>query len=314
MKLLGRLGIILGTLVVAGAGLVYYLSGRVSVAADGNIIRNPGFEETENGLPAAWKVEKKAAEKGVVSIVASPLHAGTTSLSLQPNRTNSSASLLDNPLGVGQGFPAAPFRGKRLYVSAWMGAVGGATAVVGLFGLTKAGGLISAELKQPAGAPNLTFHEDVLVVPDDRRVAYVIVTCIAHGTSGAAYFDDVYVSTSVPASFGALRGDASESAQNHPREPLPAKIRINASKTLRTIPKGIYGNNLEWIWDGNGVWDSTQECSESPGCPVDAGVVTHASSLSWRHIFRFLPLAEWHWRAGLEEGKQSYSRRRISAQ
>jgi alpha-N-arabinofuranosidase len=288
-KFARRVGVTLGTLLLAAAALFYYLSGHVSVAADGNIIKNPGFEEADNGLPAAWKLEKKAADKGAVALVAGPVHAGHASLSLQPNALNSSDSLLDNPLGVGEGFPAGPFRGKRLYISAWMGATGGATAVVGLFGLTKAGGLISVELKQRSGIQNLAFHDDVLVLPDDRRIAYVIATCIAHGTSGAAYFDDVYVSTDVPPSFGAFPNEESKAAP-----PLSATIRVDAAKTLRIIPQGIYGHNLEWIWNGNGAWNPATNT-------LDPGVVALTRDLS-PTLLRF-PGGTfsdfYHWRDGV---------------
>lgn len=38
--------------------------------------------------------------------------------------------------------------------------------------------------------------------------------------------------------------------------PLEASITVDASKSVRSIPKTLFGTNVEWKWDGNGIWDS----------------------------------------------------------
>ena len=251
-KFLKRIGLTALLLLAALAAFVEISAPRVHVAADGNIVNNPGFEEG-TGVPAGWNLEKKAADKGTATLVASPAHGGQRALRLAPTARNTSTDLRDNPFGVGQGFPADSFRGKKLYFSAWLGAEGGASAVVGLYALTKQGGVISSEIKQPSQqSTKLEFHDDVLAVPNDRRIAFVVLLCLVQGTSGAAYIDDVYVSTDVPPAFG-----ASAPASPNPPTARTATIRVDASRVVRRIPDTIYGTNIEWVWDGDGIWDAS---------------------------------------------------------
>ncbi len=39
---------------------------------------------------------------------------------------------------------------------------------------------------------------------------------------------------------------------------LRAEIRVDVDAAIRRIPRSLYGTNLEWIQDGNGLWDRQQ--------------------------------------------------------
>ncbi len=216
--------------------------------AERNVLRNPGFEQSNRGLPEGWTLEPKVANKGTASMVSNPKQSGQSALKLSPNRNNTATQLTDDPFGVGQGYPAESFRGKTVYVSGWIGAEGGATAIIGLFGLTQQGGLIATELRQASGSAELRYRENSLAIPDDRRIAFLIVACIVHGTSGSAYFDDIYVGTDAPSS--------TDTPASRPSTPLSrdAEIAVRARNVIRAIPDGLFGTNIEWVWDGNGIW------------------------------------------------------------
>jgi alpha-N-arabinofuranosidase len=231
---------------------------KLAVAADGNLAKNPGFEQWNNGQPEDWGLEKKVANKGSAGPAEAAAHGGRFALKLAPNRNNTGKTLGDNPFGVGQGYPAGPLRGKRIYVSGWIGAEGGATALVGVFAVTVRGGVVPVELRETEGGTGLRFHEDVLVVPDDRPLAFVVLACSVYGTEGAAYFDDIYMSTTVPATFGRTPPAASPGAADGADrgQSLTARVTVNADRVVRQIPSTLFGTNIEWIWDANGMWDT----------------------------------------------------------
>ena len=74
-------------------------------------------------------------------------------------------------------------------------------------------------------------------------------------TNGAALFDDVYfgIDSSKPA-----EADLAEKADstNEHKLPLRAEATIDAGKVIREIPRTLYGTNIEWIFDGYGLWDA----------------------------------------------------------
>ncbi|MGH9665869.1 MAG: alpha-L-arabinofuranosidase C-terminal domain-containing protein, partial [Bryobacteraceae bacterium] len=73
--------------------------------------------------------------------------------------------------------------------------------------------------------------------------------------SGAAHFDDVYLGTRPPAD-GAEAGVAPGGAVvSAPGGPLTATVDVNAGREIRKIPSMLYGANIEWVWNANGLWD-----------------------------------------------------------
>ncbi len=235
--------------------LLTWFASRTTIEAqsDGNIVKNGSFDEAASGTPPGWNLEQKVAHKGTVSLSTDYVHSGKYSVKLSPNQNNQPPGMANNPFGLGQGFPGAALRGKKLYLSAWMYAKDGATAITGVYILMKNGGLVPTEIKQSSGGTALQYHEDVAVVPDRGDVLAVIVGCVVEGTSGSGYFDDVRVSTEPPPP-NSTTSAAEPVAQ--PTGELTGTITVDANQVVRELPATFYGTNLEWIWDGNGIWDA----------------------------------------------------------
>ncbi|MCX6623460.1 MAG: hypothetical protein NTY38_20820 [Acidobacteria bacterium] len=102
---------------------------------------------------------------------------------------------------------------------------------------------VLTQLKQTAGESGLVYREDTLEVPKDAKI--LVVVCSTQGTSGAAYFDDVFAGLRRPP--GAPAGAAEER--------LHGEVTIDASRSIRVLPRTLYGMNIEWMWDGNGLWN-----------------------------------------------------------
>jgi alpha-N-arabinofuranosidase len=259
MKTFKRALLWIGSILLAIVFILSVLPDRkLEVSADGNLAKNPGFEVWNDGQASDWGLEQKVSHKGSAAAVGEGAHGGRYSLKLAPNRNNTGTTLGDHPFGVGQGFPAGPLRGKKIYVSGWIGAEGGATALVGVYAVTKKGGVVPVELREQEGGTGLHFREDVLVVPDDRSLAFVVLACSVYGTEGAAYFDDIYMSTTVPSTFGNSTpapptGAASLGGTD---KILSASVTVDPERVVRQIPATLFGTNIEWIWDANGMWDT----------------------------------------------------------
>ncbi len=208
---------------------------------DANLVKNGGFEEGGDPVPAQWNLEEATSRKGSVSLTSSGVHSGRFALKLVPNRQNGG----DQPLGLSQGVPAAALHGRRISVSAWMSAEGGAVAVVGLFGLHK-NGQSGAGVQLRATERGMVRSEDSFEV--DRDSDILILYCVVVGTQGAAIFDDIVVTMQAPAVGGAGPGPADST-------PLAAAIVVDAGEAIRTIPRTLYGASISWYWNGNGIWD-----------------------------------------------------------
>jgi alpha-L-arabinofuranosidase len=218
----------------------------LALDAGENLVKNGGFEEGGAPVPSGWSRQPKTAAKGTAEIVEGG-GTGRYRLRLAPNAANTRPEIQDDPLHLGQGFPPAGLRGRTLYVSALLSAEGGATAVVGVYAILKGGGGASVELKRDSAQPGSERLQDSLVVPDNPDLAFVVIACIARGTTGAAYFDDVSLGTRPPV---APRADDDSGGGS-----LAAEVEVDAGKELRPVPPGLFGANVEWIWDGNGLWN-----------------------------------------------------------
>jgi alpha-L-arabinofuranosidase len=233
------------------AGVVLFLNGEVPADATGNILKNASFETLEKGAPAGWSLDSKVVHKGTMSLSHKDVHSGESSLKLEPNEKNRPWDIGHDPFGVGQGFRAGSLAGKTLYLSAWMGAEGDAAAVVVAIAL---GGKVPvlAQLKQTPGESGLVYREDILQVPKDAKI--LVVVCSTQGTSGAAHFDNVFAGLRPP-SGDFTRAPAATPADSGLQAGLHAEVVIDASKPVREIPRTLYGMNIEWQWDGNGLWN-----------------------------------------------------------
>jgi len=217
----------------------------------GNLLANPGFEDAVGGLPAGWNLNEKLSAKGQASVIERGAHAGQRALRLQPTDRNTDDLLAFN---VGQGFPVDPIRGRTLRVSAWMAAEGSATAILGAYSVDKQGAIIAqVSLTKTSVPPGFASEAGMLEIPADPRAFLLVVTCAVRGTSGAALFDDVLVE---PADNSAPAGAARPAAEaGAAPAALEATVSVNAKRTLRTIPRTLYGQNIEWPNGGSMVWD-----------------------------------------------------------
>ena len=214
-----------------------------------NLLRNPGFEDVSGSLPSGWTIEKNP--KGHAELASNKAQSGKNSLKLVPNEKNTSTDLAQKLVDAAQGFPAAEYHGKKMYVSSWMAADPGAKAVTVLIAIGGHGAPGLLRLEQP---PTSTFvhQEGILTVPNDSKA--IVLLCMVEGTSGAAYFDDVVLSTSAPSPEAANPPSSSQKLPVSQR----AVIHVRADQLERPIPTTLYGVNTEWIWNANGLWDENR--------------------------------------------------------
>jgi alpha-L-arabinofuranosidase len=209
------------------------------------LIKNKGFEDVTGNLPSGWNFDQRAKRKGRAEVDSKNAKVGERRLLLQPTGENSDPA---NLLAIGQALPLNQVKGKKVEVSAWVSGEGGATAVVGLFALKRTGGIIERATVESDSSGAWQAVKTALEVPDSSEVAMVILLCEAKGTSGIAAFDEV--SPSIAGESGMAAARTAESKQQ-----LHAVVEINAARHIRKIPRTIYGTNLEWIYNGYGIWD-----------------------------------------------------------
>jgi alpha-N-arabinofuranosidase len=211
-----------------------------------NILVNGGFEELQGGIPAGWQRDERSADKGEIRLARDVIAEGSQALQLFPNKRNIDSERLTAPLALGQGFQAKGFAGKRLYISGHLRAEGGTRAVLALYAHRTDGTVIGERLEQDDNT--MRWQRGALEIPDDGQTRFIVVLAAAEGQAGSAWFDDLRVATTPP--------DAPAGAASVAETPLTAEIRIDAGRELRRIPRTLYGTNLEWVWDGGGLWDA----------------------------------------------------------
>ena len=261
--------------------------GQASAAVDGNLVANPGFEELDGVAPRGWTFETRASQKGTASVARAHAHSGDSSLKLAPNDRNRPWDLANHPLSMGQAFPAGPFRGKTLHISGWLAAEGPAVAVAGLYALRSDGGVIAARLEQDSTKPGPVHHEATLLVPNDTKVQYIVVNCAVEGTQGAAFVDDLIVSLTAPPAAAPRAAIAASS-------PQAADITIDADHEIRRIPRSLYGSNIEWIWNGDGIWNP-----QSKGLDAELVRLTGDTGISLLRYPGGVFADFYHWRDGI---------------
>lgn len=226
------------------------LAASPSASAEENLLSNPAFEDASGGLPAGWNLDPKMKAKGRVSVVDRADGRGKRALRLEPSDRNTSDLLA---LNVAQGFPVDPLRGKTLRVSGWLAAEGAATAVLGAYTVDRQGAIVAqVSLTKTATPAGFAREEGTLEVPTDDRAFLLVVSCAVHGTSGAALFDDVAVE---PAAEAAAPAAGAAVVAGGAGAPLEATVSVDAGRTLREIPRTLYGQNIEWPNGGSMVWD-----------------------------------------------------------
>lgn len=219
------------------------------LAGQAGPVRNAGFEEGRGARADIWEPAKTAGKKGVVERTGELAHGGRYSLRIRPNANNRGSNITDDPIGAGQGFPAKEFLGRRVTVSAWLAASGGATAAVAVYAIGSSGPRF-VELNHESVPAGWERRSAELEIPASG-IDFLVLLCLAKGTSGEALVDDV--SLSLEDAAGAAPARTGETGARAGGE---AVIRVDASRVVREIPRQLYGSNIEWIWDGNGIWDA----------------------------------------------------------
>lgn len=228
----------------AVAAAAYLLRSHRPVEAQANLIVNGGFDSAQGDVPFGWNLDGAVKNKGSIR-----LNGGTVELT--PNGRNGDAN---KPFGIGQLVSAANLRGKRVAVKASMKVTGGATAQFIAFAITNdfrpLGNVVLAESGESS-----QFQEKSDSLEVSPEAANVLVGCVVIGKKGTASFDNVSMEiegagAAVPATPPPPTGASGTDS---------ASIDIEAGTVLRPVPKLLYGTNLEWIRDANGLWDPRSE-------------------------------------------------------
>ncbi len=223
---------------------------ELSVAAqDRNLVSNQSFEEADKNFPSGWLMDGKVKNRGDLTLDSSVHKAGNRSLLLSPNSRNRDGN---NPYGVGQQVKVTGLAGKRLQVEAALRVQGGASASVLVFAVARSGKFIgTAHLQQTQETPDFVQKSDSLTL--DPATDSIIIACAVTGESGRAWFDDISI---VPAAVPAAGSSAGGSLPVDDGSPLRASIDVDSSRVLRKIPRTLYGTNIEWPYEGHGIWDA----------------------------------------------------------
>lgn len=247
-------------------------AGTQNSASSKEITQNGNFDAGGDSVPQGWfRDDKKTGKKGSVSLDQSRSHSAPASLRLQPNKKNDGGQ----PLAIAQIISASAYRGRKLRFSGYMLAEGGTMAAIGMLSVVRGKIANLVTLSQSPGGTEFTRQEGVYDVPDDASVQ-LILTCYVAGQSGSAWFDDVSITPYTEESSD-TRGNArpvarrdatprtrpnnanagnSSRSENTPDNEgaLKASVRVDAGEVVRKIPRTLYGTNVEWIWNGNGMW------------------------------------------------------------
>jgi alpha-N-arabinofuranosidase len=218
-----------------------------------NILSDPSFEQYP--LTNGWAIENSVFAEGTGGQSVHGVHSGQYSLRLDPNGANPAGD--SGIFGIGQKIPPTQYIGQPLYFGVWTMATGNVTAVTRLSAISSTGAVYWRELRQASGGSVPVLREDVLDIPNDPTIVALVITCSVSSSGGSAFFDDIVVSTQVPTSFPEALGTPD------PGPDLQAAVNVDASQVIRTIPRTLYGSNLEWIWNGDGVWNADTQTLDS---------------------------------------------------
>jgi len=249
-----------------------------------NLLSDPGFElsPTRNG----WVVNPTIAANGTAVRSTTHQHSGRFSLELVPNTKNQATNALAE-YGVAQLIPAASLRGKSLYYSGWLAARDGATAALQVY-TAGAPTVIMHQVRQDSSSPTPVFWEDIIDIPDDPSITAVIVSCVVFGTTGGAYFDDLTLTTELPATW------LNSLSHQNLGPALNASISVFPDQVVRRVPSSLYGMNMEWVWDGQGLWN---EQTQSPDLIIQS--LTKAMGVTELRFPAGVFSDLYHWKDGI---------------
>ena len=231
----------------------------VQVPESGNLIKNPSFEEVQGDLPANWTLEAPLRSRGSAVLDATTGRSGGRVLHLSPNGRNTDQN---QPFGLGQAFPAKGLADKRVRLRAAMRVQDGAVGVVLVLVMGRGNRKLGmTSLWQGKATTELEMQQQTFEV--DRAVEYLIVGCVVNGTRGSAWFSDLFVG---------VEGTGPEAPAVAPAIPdknQSVSITVDAGQVLKPVSRDLFGTNVEWIYDANGIWND--KASEIRPEMVDAG-------------------------------------------
>jgi len=228
-----------------------------TVSAQISLLKNPNFEQTENGQPEGWNFDKKVRKKGSARVVDSYPGGSGNVLELKPNRKNKG----ENLLGVGQLLPAESVRGQTLSISTLLGVEGESSAIVGVHVLGKGSGLPFVQLRQDSVGESLVEHNDSISIPEDAE--HIVVYAIVEGKSGSAYFDSLRISNALDADKTNSQGESTSNVNvASVATSENALVTVDVNQIIRRVSDDIFGTNVEWIFDAQGLWSVDGERSE----------------------------------------------------
>lgn len=193
--------------------------------------------------PAGWALDAQAASKGSVQV-----RNGV--LELRPNRANTPSQ---RPLGLGQVIDATGLQGATLELRGRLGAQDGAGAVLGVHAL-RADGSEIAKVHLRRSAPGEDVASGTLAIPQKASPKRLILIVVAEGTGGVARFSGVTLARSA-----APDAQAAAPASPGAGAAFQARVKVDVAKRLRTIPRDLYGVNIEWWRNANGLWDTARD-------------------------------------------------------
>lgn len=219
-----------------------------------DLVRNGTFSQA-GSPPSAWVIDGEAARKGAVSVLPS-LGNDQGVLELTPNSRNTPSS---KPLGIGQAIDISETAGRTLLISARLGLrAPAAAAVVGAHALRANGSEIAfVHLRRAEAGEGLATSEGKLAIPAGEQPKTLILFAVAEGVAGAALFDDIVVRMS--SDQAAPAAPAPAAAAPTPGGSFGARVTIDAAKRGRRIPPDLYGVNIEWFRNANGLWDEGRD-------------------------------------------------------
>ena len=222
-------------------GLCVALSGCAALAQE--LVVNGDFARGGDP-PSGWVKEPEVARKGALRVSGGVLE-------LVPNPSNTPSA---KPLGVGQAIDASSTAGMTLTLSARLGLRAPATgAVVGLHALRADGSEIGkVHLRQSRDGDGLETKTGTLTIPPGEKPKRLILFAVAEGLGGVARFSAISVTAE---STPALRGAPASGGGSA----YAAKVTVDAAARRRTIPRSLYGVNIEWWRNANGLWDAGRD-------------------------------------------------------
>jgi alpha-N-arabinofuranosidase len=219
---------------------------RQPSAIQTNLVTNPGFEDSKAGVPTGWNLDEGLRSRGTVRVDSAEPYAGRNSLELMPNGKNTEAGRL---FGVGQLIPANGLTGRRLKLQAALRVTGGASAQVLVFAVSRQfKPLAHSVLVWSESGSSYHVLSDLLDV--DKDASQILIACAVEGTHGQAWFDDIQV--------GLENAASADPGVGSPAPAMQTVLEVDATKITKRVSPALFGTNLEWINNANGIWDPAQ--------------------------------------------------------